>query len=131
MIRTGEQYNDSIRDSRVVYVNRERVKDVTIHPRFTPLIDVSARVYDMQHKAVTRDIMTFEQDGEVNSIGNALPYTQEDWWEERRATDRLMEYISGIVTRAGDETIVEMWSRYDGQDVLKCLESQKRSKKCQ
>ena len=131
MIRTGEQYKDSIRDRRVVYVNWERLKDVTTHPQFKPLVDVRARIYDMQHEAETRDIMTIEQDGEVNSIGNALPYTQEGWWQKRRATDRLMEYISGIVTRVGDETIGEMWSTYDGQDVLKFLESQKRSQKCQ
>jgi len=130
MIRTGEQYKDSIRDKRVFYVNRERAKSVTTHPQFTLLVDVRTRIYDMQHKAETWDIMTIEQDGEVNSIGNALPYTQENWWEKRRATDRLMEYISGIVTRVRDETIGEMGSMFDRQDVLKFLESLKRSKKC-
>ena len=39
MIRTGEQYQDSIRDGREVYVNCERVKDVTKHPQFKPLLD--------------------------------------------------------------------------------------------
>jgi 4-hydroxyphenylacetate 3-monooxygenase len=62
MIRTGEQYKDSIRDRRVVYVNWERLKDVTPHPQFKPLVDVRARIYDMQHEAKTRDIMTIEQD---------------------------------------------------------------------
>ena len=32
MIRTGAQYRDSIRDGRQVYINGERVKDVTTHP---------------------------------------------------------------------------------------------------
>ena len=32
MIRTGEQYRDSIRDGRQVWINGERVKDVTTHP---------------------------------------------------------------------------------------------------
>ena len=32
MIRTGEQYRDSIRDGREVYINGECVKDVTTHP---------------------------------------------------------------------------------------------------
>jgi 4-hydroxyphenylacetate 3-monooxygenase len=62
MIRTGEQYKDSTRDRRVVYVNRERLKDVTTHPQFKPLVDVRARIYDIQHEAKTRDIMTIEQD---------------------------------------------------------------------
>ena len=49
MIRTGQQYRDSIRDGRQVWINGERVKDVTVHPMFRPLVDVRARIYDMQH----------------------------------------------------------------------------------
>jgi len=37
----------------------------------------------------------------------------------------------GIVTRVGDETTGKMWSLYDSQNVLKFLEGQKRSLKCQ
>lgn len=118
MIRTGEQYRDSIRDGREVYINGERVKDVTKHKMFKPLVDIRARIYDMQHEEATKEIMTVEQDGEINATGNALPYTQEDWWKKRRATDRLMEDIGGVVTRVGDETVGEMWSLFDGQDIL-------------
>ena len=124
MIRTGEQYRDSIRDNREIYVNGEKVKDVTVHPQFKPLVDIRARIYDMAHDPETRDIMTVEQDGEINAIGNALPYTQEDWWAKRRATDRVLEDIGGIVTRVGDETVGEMWSLYDGQDVLAEIDPQ-------
>ncbi len=124
MIRTGQQYIDSIRDGREVYVNGERVKDVATHPMFKPLVDIRARIYDMQHEEATRDIMTVEQDGDVNAIGNALPRTQEDWWKKRRATDRMMEDIGGVVTRVGDETVGEMWSLYDGQDVLNEVDPQ-------
>ena len=54
MIRTGAQYLDSIRDSREVYINGERVKDLAQHPMFKPLVDIRARIYDMQHEAATR-----------------------------------------------------------------------------
>ena len=113
MIRTGDQYRDSIRDNREVYMNGERVKDVTRHPMFKPLVDIRARIYDMAHDSETADVMTVEQDGEVNAVGNALPYTQEDWWAKRRATDTVLETIGGVVTRVGDETVGEMcmWSR--------------------
>ena len=40
MIRTGEQYRDSIRDGREVYINGECVKDVTTHPAFKPIVDI-------------------------------------------------------------------------------------------
>ena len=118
MIRTGDQYRDSIRDGREVYMDGVRVEDVTTHPMFKPLVDVRARIYDMQHEPATRDLMTIEQDGERNAIGNALPFTREDWWAKRRATDTVLEEVGGIVTRVGDETVGEMWSLHDGRDVL-------------
>lgn len=124
MIRTGDEYRNSIRDNREVYINGDRVKDVTTHPMFKPIVDVRARVYDMQHEAATKDVMTVEQNGDINAIGNALPFTQDDWWAKRRATDTVMEDIGGIVTRVGDETVGEMWSLYDGQDVLNEVDPQ-------
>lgn len=124
MIRTGEEYRESIRGTRAVYVNSEKVDDVTTHPQFRPLVDIRARIYDMQHEAATRDIMTVTQDGEVNAIGNALPYSQQDWWAKRRATDTVMNEVGGVVTRVGDETVGEMWSLYDGQDVLNEVDPQ-------
>jgi len=118
MIRTGAQYRESIRDGRQVYIAGERVADVATHPMFKPLVDIQAHIYDMQHAAATRHVMSYEQDGEINAIGNKLPFTQADWWDKRRATDTLLEEIGGVVTRVGDETVGEMWSLFDGQDVL-------------
>ena len=124
MIRTGAEYRDSIRDAREIYVNGERVKDVTTHPMFKPLVDIRARIYDLQHDPATQQVMTVEQDGEVNAVGNALPYSQADWWAKRRATDTVLEDIGGVVTRVGDETVGEMWSLFDGQDVLNEVDPQ-------
>jgi 4-hydroxyphenylacetate 3-monooxygenase len=124
MIRTGDEYRDSIKDNREVFMNGERVKDVTSHLMFKPLIDIRARMYDMAHDPATRDVMTVAQGADVNAIGSALPYTQEDWWAKRRATDLLMEDIGGVVTRVGDETVGEMWSLFDGTDVLNEVDPQ-------
>lgn len=44
MIRTGEQYRESIRDGREVWIGGERVKDVTEHPAFKPAVDARARI---------------------------------------------------------------------------------------
>ena len=118
MIRTGAQYRDSIRDGRQVYIGGERVKDVTTHPMFKPLVDIRARFYDMQNEPATRDLMSYADGGETHAVANKLPYTQADWWLKRRATDALLEEVGGVVTRVGDETVGEMWSLFDGQDVL-------------
>src|SRR5271167_3272170 len=124
MIRTGSQYLDSIRDGREVYIDGERVKDVTKHPMLKPLIDIRARIYDMQHEAATRGLLSFHQDGEWHAVANKLPRTQQDWWDKRRATDAVLEAIGGIVTRVGDETIGEMWSLFDGHDLLNEVDPQ-------
>ncbi len=124
MIRTGQQYLDSIRDGREVYVNGERVADVTRHPMFKPLIDIRAQIYDLQHAAATRELLAYEQDGQWHAVANKLPRTQQDWWDKRRATDTVLEAVGGIVTRVGDETVGEMWSLYDGQDLLNEVDPQ-------
>jgi 4-hydroxyphenylacetate 3-monooxygenase len=120
MIRTGEQYRDSIRDGRQVWINGERVNDVTTHPMFKPIVDIRARIYDMAHEKATQDVMSYadETTGERNAIGLKLPYTQQDWHDKRLAVDTVLDDVGGIATRVGDETIGEMWSLYDGKDVL-------------
>jgi 4-hydroxyphenylacetate 3-monooxygenase len=118
MIRTGQDYLASIRDGRAVFINGERVEDVATHPMFRPLVEIRARIYDLQHDPATAPILTCVSDGEIDAIGNKLPYDEQDWWAKRRATDTVLEAIGGVVTRVGDETVGEMWSLYDGQDVL-------------
>jgi 4-hydroxyphenylacetate 3-monooxygenase len=124
MIRTGNQYLDSIRDGREVYINGGRVKDVTQHAMMKPLIDIRARIYDMQHEAATRSILAYQEDGEWNAVANKLPREQADWSDKRRATDTVLEAIGGVVTRVGDETVGEMWSLFDGQNVLNEVDPQ-------
>ncbi|MFF1394677.1 4-hydroxyphenylacetate 3-hydroxylase family protein [Streptomyces sp. NPDC058287] len=123
MIRTGDQYRESIRDGRDVWMNGEKVTDVTTHPAFKPLVDIRARIYDMAHDPSTRDSMTYtdESTGEVNAIQQKPPRTREDWDAKRAATDAVLSDVGGVVTRVGDETIGEVWSLIDGQDVLNAI----------
>ncbi len=120
MIRTGQEYRDSIRDGRMVWIDGERVKDVTTHPSFKPIVDVRARIYDMAHEDATRDVMSYvePESNERNCIGYRLPHSQQDWHDKRRAVETVLNDIGGVVIRVGDETIGEMWSLYDGKDVL-------------
>ena len=74
MIRTGQQYRDSIRDGRQVWINGERVPDVTTHKMFKPLVDIRARIYDMQHEPAFARIMSYEDDlGAMSSVGMNSP----------------------------------------------------------
>jgi 4-hydroxyphenylacetate 3-monooxygenase len=120
MLRTGAEYRESLRDGREVWIDGERVRDVAAHPAFRPIVDVRARIYDMAHEEATRDILSYVDatTNEPNAIGNKLPRTQADWHAKRAAVDAVLKDIGGVVTRVGDETVGEMWSLYDGRDVL-------------
>ena len=96
----------------------ERVDNLTTHPSFKPLIDVRARIYDMQHDPATAADMTYEEDGGKYAIGLKLPQSQDDWFAKRKAVDLVANDIGGVVTRVGDETIGEMWSLWDGKEIL-------------
>ncbi|MCO5220470.1 MAG: 4-hydroxyphenylacetate 3-hydroxylase family protein [Thermomicrobiales bacterium] len=120
MIRTGEEYRESLRDGREVYMNGEKIVDVTTHPAFKPIVDIRARIYDLAHEPATAEVMSYvdPRTGELNSIGPKLPRTRADWRAKRLAVDTVLDDINGIVTRVGDETVGEMWSLFDGHDVL-------------
>ena len=118
MIRTGDEYRTSLDDGREVWMNGENVKDVCAHPQLKPVIDVRARIYDMQHDPSTKDQTTYQENGEDFAIGLRLPYEPKDWEDKRKAVDLVMHDIGGIVTRVGDETIGEMWSLWDGKEIL-------------
>lgn len=120
MIKTGAEYLEGLRSgNREVYIDGDRVDDVTTHPMFAPIVNIRARIYDMAHDPETQDVMTYvDENDERNAIANRLPYSQQDWQDKRTAVDHVLDEAGGVVTRVGDETIGEMWALYDGQDVL-------------
>ena len=76
MIRTGDEYRESLRDGREVWVSGERVPDVTVHPQFKPLVDARARIYDMAHEDATRDVVSYAgADGERCAISTLNGYS--------------------------------------------------------
>ena len=118
MIRTGEAYREGIRDGREVWIDGERVADVTKHPALQPIIDIKARMYDMAFEAAHQDTLTYVAGNERRSIFNKPPVEQKDWTDKVGAIDLVLKDIGGVVTRVGDETVGEMWSLQDGRDVL-------------
>lgn len=124
MIRSGNEYKESICDGREVFVDGAPVSDVAGHPMFKPLVDLRAQIYDLAHSPETAPILTSRQDGEVNAVANALPFSQGDWWAKRRATDAMLNAAGGVVTRIGDETVGEMWSLQDCAKTLAEIDPQ-------
>jgi 4-hydroxyphenylacetate 3-monooxygenase len=46
---TGQEYIESLRDGREIYIYGDRVKDVTTHPAFRNTVRMIARMYDALH----------------------------------------------------------------------------------
>ena len=67
MIRTGEEYRQGLRDGREVWIDGERVKDVTTHPALKPIIDVKARMYEREREERSDAHLTSVQDNETYS----------------------------------------------------------------
>ena len=126
MIRTGNEYRESLKDGREVWIDGERVKDLSTHLAFKPIIDVRSRMYDMAHEAQFQEQLTYRDNetDELNTIYHKPPRTREDWYKKDMALDALIKDIGGIVIRVSDETVGEMWSLFDGQDVLNEVDPQ-------
>lgn len=59
---TGQEYLESLRDGREVYVYGERVRDVTTHPAFRNAARMVARLYDALHDPARRAVLTVPTD---------------------------------------------------------------------
>ena len=59
---TGDEYLESLRDGREIYIYGERVKDVTTHPAFRNTARMVARLYDALHDPETQDTLTVPTD---------------------------------------------------------------------
>ena len=58
--RSGADYLSGLVDSREIWVDGERVVDVTTDPRFSGAARAIAELYDLQLNADLRDEMTYE-----------------------------------------------------------------------
>ncbi len=87
MLRTGDQYRNSLRDGREVWINGKKVEDVPNHPVFKPIVDIRARIYDMAHEEKFSDKLTYtdEKTEEKNCVGSKLPKSKNDWLIKREA----------------------------------------------
>ncbi|MFD7685656.1 4-hydroxyphenylacetate 3-hydroxylase family protein [Streptomyces sp. NPDC059781] len=92
---TGEEYLESLRDDREVFLYGDRVKDVTAHPAFANPARMTARLYDALHDPAHRDVLTTRTDG-----GAAAGYTHRFFTTPRSAEDLV-----------ADQRAIAAWSR--------------------
>ncbi|MGW5938300.1 4-hydroxyphenylacetate 3-hydroxylase family protein [Streptomyces celluloflavus] len=66
-LMTGADYLESLRDGRQVYVDGERVKDVTRHPAFRNSALSVSRLYDALHDPATAEVLTGVDDSGIRT----------------------------------------------------------------
>ena len=119
MLLTGNQYRDSLRDGREIWLDGERVHDVPNHPAFKPIVDARARIYDMAHEDKTRAVMTYtDEKGEAQSVANKPPRSKDDWRAKRAWVSAVADDLGGVFLRTGDETVGGLWALLDGRKLL-------------
>src|SRR6266496_5434388 len=102
---TGEEYLESLRDGREIWIYGERVKDVTTHPAFRNTARMIARLYDALHDPALQDILTTETD--TGSGGRTHRYFKapKSWEEQLAARDAIAAWARltyGLMGRAPD-----------------------------
>src|SRR5690625_7534540 len=103
---TGQEYIESLKDNREVWINGERVDDVTTHTAFRNSVRSIARMYDALHDEKTKSILT--RDTDTGNGGFAQRFfstdkTKEDLVATRDAIAEWAKLTYGPVGRATDE----------------------------
>ena len=102
---TGDEYVESLRDGREVWIYGERVKDVTTHPAFRNPVRMVARMYDSLHDPEKKDVLTTETDtgsGGYTHKYFRTPRSAEDMVEDRDAIAEWARMSYGWMGRSPD-----------------------------
>ncbi|HEV3390421.1 MAG TPA: 4-hydroxyphenylacetate 3-hydroxylase N-terminal domain-containing protein [Solirubrobacteraceae bacterium] len=102
---TGDEYLESLRDGREIWIYGERVKDVTTHPAFRNTVRMIARLYDALHDPDRRGSLTTETDtgnGNVTHPFYKAPRSAEDLIASRDAIAEWARITYGWMGRAPD-----------------------------
>ncbi|MFD3532916.1 4-hydroxyphenylacetate 3-hydroxylase family protein [Streptomyces sp. NPDC058664] len=98
MTRSGQEYLEGLRDGREVWLDGERVKDVTVHPAFRATAASFAGLYDLADDPVHHPVLV--QGGVRRAY--AVPRSYEDLVARRRAFRTTAEASYGFLGRTPD-----------------------------
>ncbi|MBT4940322.1 MAG: hypothetical protein HON14_14405, partial [Rhodospirillaceae bacterium] len=102
MLKTGKEHLEGLRDGRTVYIGKEKIDDVTIHPAFKNAAQTVAGLYDIKHDPAHKDIMSFEEDGERYSMWFKRAKTKDDLRQRTAAHKKIADLSCGLFGRSPD-----------------------------
>ncbi len=103
-VRSGADYIASLQDGRSVWIDGERIKDVTVDRRFRGAIQSIADLYDMQCDPALSDKMTFLSPSSGARVGLSFiqPRSAEDLRRRRDMMKTWMDAVGGMMGRTPD-----------------------------
>ena len=102
MLKSGNEYLESLRDGRRVYIGNELVEDVTTHVAFRNAAKSFSLIYDLKSAPENRDVMSFEENGDRFSTYFLMPKTDEDLKKRMETHRRIAEWSHGLLGRSPD-----------------------------
>jgi 4-hydroxyphenylacetate 3-monooxygenase len=103
-IRTGAGLLQSLQDGRQLFIDSDRVGDVTTDPRFAAAAQSLAELYQMQHKPALIDRMTFSSpiSGERVGLSFIEPRSTDDLIHRRDMVKIWADATCGMFGRSPD-----------------------------
>ncbi len=103
-IRTGKEFLRGLHDDRQIFIEGERIKDVTKDRRFAGAARSLAELFDMQHDPALIDRMTFASPSSGEPVGLSFiePRSDDDLVRRRGMIKTWMDRTCGMFGRSPD-----------------------------
>ncbi|HKS89551.1 MAG TPA: 4-hydroxyphenylacetate 3-hydroxylase N-terminal domain-containing protein, partial [Stellaceae bacterium] len=127
-VKTGAEHLASLRDGRAVFIDGQRVADVTVDPAFKNACRVAAGLYDYQAAPANIERMTFAPAAARGGAGDGysrvnrawqLPRSYDELVARRRALVEWAELSAGFLGRAPDHVASSLLGQVVGIDVFR------------
>jgi 4-hydroxyphenylacetate 3-monooxygenase len=118
--KTGDEHLESLRDGRSVYIDGQRVDDVTTHPACRNAVASAALLYDYQARAENVELMTFIPEGSTRRVNRCwqMPRTYDALVRRRQALQAWAQVSYGFMGRSPDHVASSIIGQLMGIEVF-------------
>jgi 4-hydroxyphenylacetate 3-monooxygenase oxygenase component len=117
-LRTGQRYRESLRDDREIWIDGERVQDVTTDPRLRGAVESVAELYDLQHRDDLRERLAYHDEELDEPVGLSYlePRSADDLVRRRAMVKTWMDWTGGMMGRSPDFMNIHMTGFASGHE---------------